>query len=195
LTLSQDTIVVRKNWKRAIWSLVIVVFFVPISAWLVYLGLRPGRAEVSWSMALFGLLGVVAFGGSAILIVRTMRAPWHLEISPVQLSLYAPTYNLMIPWERIAGIAVDTVHRRLSCVLIFEDVAEVVQNARFHARYAQPEAVTNARTMQARMEANFSTLGYHLAIPSRILEMGSEELAELLARARTGTLWQEKAPQ
>jgi hypothetical protein len=192
LTPSQGTILVRKNWKRAFWSLLIVVFFVPISAWLVFLGLQPGRAEVSWSMVLFGVLGVITFGGSAILIVRTMRAPWRLEITPAHLCLYTPTYNLEIPWEKIAGIAVDAVQRRLSCVLIFEDAAEVVQLARFHASTARPDAVTNARTMQARMEENLAALGYHLAIPGRILEMGAEELAKLLTRARTGKLWQEE---
>jgi len=192
LRRSQEPILIRKNWKRAFWSLLIVLFFVPVSAWLVFLGLQPGRAEVSWSMVLFGVLGVIAFGGSAILIVRTMRTPWHLEISPVQLSLYTPTYDLGIPWDRIAGIAVDAVQRRMSCVLIFEDVGEVVRLARFHAGAASPDAVTNARTMQARMEANLVDLGYHLAIPSRILEMGAEELAELLTRARTGMLWPEE---
>jgi hypothetical protein len=192
LRRSQEPILVRKNWKRAFWSLLIVVFFVPVSAWLVFLGLQPGRAEVSWSLVLFGVLGVLAFGGSAILIVRTMRAPWRLELTPAHLSLYTPTYDLSIPWEEIAGIAVDEEQRRQSCVLFFEEVAEVVRLARFHPGAARPDAVTNARVMQARMEESFAASGYHLAIPGRILEMGAEELAEQLTRARTGKLWPEE---
>ena len=183
-------IIVHKNRKRAIWSLIIIFFFVPISAWLVFLGLQPGRADISWSLVLFGALGVVAFGGSAILIIQTMRAPWHLALSPAHLTLYTPTYDLQIPWDCIAGIAVDEVARRPGCVLIFEDVAAIVQRAKFHGRSSRPDAVVNARTMQARMEENFDAWGYHLAIPGRILEMGPEELAGLLAEARMGALWQ-----
>jgi hypothetical protein len=195
VTDSQQPIIVNKNRTRAIWSLVIIVFFVPISAWLVVLGLHPGRPDVSWSLVMFGLLGVVAFGGSAVLIVRTMRAPWHLEVNPSYLALYTPTYDLEVPWDHIAGIAVDEVSRRPGCVLIFEDVPALVQRARFHGRASRPDAVTNARTMQARMEENLNTLGYHLGIPGRILELGPEELAELLARACTGGLWAEESSQ
>jgi hypothetical protein len=189
---SAAPIIVHKNRKRAIWSLIIIFFFVPISAWLVFLGLQPGRADISWSLVLFGVLGVVAFGGSAILIIQTMRAPWHLAVSPAHLALYTPTYDLVVPWDYIAGIAVDEVARRPGCVLIFEDVSAVVQRAEFHRRSSRPDAVVNARTMQTRMEENFDAWGYHLAIPGRILEMGPEELAGLLAKARTGTLWQGK---
>lgn len=183
-------IIVHKNRKRAIWSLIIILFFVPVSALLVFLGLQPGRPDTSWSLVLFGALGLVAFGGSAILIIQTMRAPWHLALSPAHLALYTPTYDLQIPWDCIAGIAVDQVARRPGCVLIFEDVAVVVQHAEFHGRSNRPDAVVNASTMQARMEENFGAWGYHLAIPGRILEMGPEKLAGLLAKARTGTLWQ-----
>jgi hypothetical protein len=66
----------------------------------------------------------------------------------------------------------------------------VVQRAEFHRGSSRPDAVVNARTMQTRMEENFDAWGYHLAIPGRILERGPEELAGLLAKARTGTLWQ-----
>jgi hypothetical protein len=131
----------------------------------------------------------VAFGGSAILIIQTMRAPWHLAVSPAHLALYTPTYDLQIPWDCIAGIAVDEVARRPGCVLILEDVTAVVQRATFHGRSKRPDAVVNARTMQARLEENLDAWGYHLAIPGRILEMGPEELAELLVKGRTGALW------
>jgi hypothetical protein len=193
VTQSQEAIIVHKNRTRALWSLVIVVFFVPISTWLVVLGLQPGRPDVSWSLVLFGALGVVTFSGSAILVVRTMRAPWRLEIHPSHLALYTPTYDLTVPWDNIAGIAVDEVSRRLGCVLIFEDVAALVQGARFHGQASRPDAVTNASTMQSRMEENLEALGYHLGIPGRILEMGPEELAGLLARACSGQLWAEEA--
>lgn len=193
MTQSQEAIIVHKNRTRALWSLVIVVFFVPISIWLVILGLQPGRPDVSWSLVLFGALGVVTFTGSAILVIRTMRAPWRLEIHPAHLVFYTPTYDLTVPWDNIAGIAVDEVSRRLGCVLIFEDLAALVQGARFHSQASRPDAVTNARTMQARMEENLDALGYHLGIPGRILEMGPEELAGLLARACTGQLWTEEA--
>jgi hypothetical protein len=181
--------IVHKNRKRALWSLIIILFFVPVSAWLVFLGLQPGRPDIGWSLVLFGALGVVAFGGSAILIVQTIRAPWHLAVSPAHLALYTPTYDLQVPWDGIAGIAVDEVARRPGCVWIFEDVAAVVQHAEFHGKSSRPDAVVNARTMQARMEEYFDAWGYHLAIPGRILEMGPEELAGLKAKARTGTLW------
>lgn len=181
-------LIVHKNRRRAFWSLVIIIFFVPISAWLVYLGLHPGRPDVSWSLVLFGTLGIVTFSGSAVMVIRTMRAPWRMELKPEHLTLYTPTYDLQIPWDGIAGIAVDEVSRRLGCVLIFEDAAAVAQRARFHHRSARPDAITGAKAMQARMEENFEQLGYHLAIPGRILELGPEELAELLARGRTGDL-------
>lgn len=193
MTHSTKAIVVEKNRKWALWSLVIILGFIPISLWLMTLGLQPGRPDVGWSLVLFGVLGVVAFGGSAILILRTVRAPWHLEIEPAHLELVTPTYDLVVPWDSVVGIAVDKVNRRPGCVLVFEDVAAVSAGARFHRKSSRPDAVTNARTMQARMEENFDLWGYHFGIPGRILEMGPEELAGLLARARTGKLWEGEA--
>lgn len=189
IVTNTQSLIVHKNRRRAFWSLFMIVFFVPVSAWLVFLGMQPGRPDVSWSLVLFGALGVITFSGSAVLIIRTMRAPWRLELMPERLALLTPTYDLEVPWDSIAGIAVDDVNRRLGCVLIFEDAAAVVQHARFHHKSARPDAITDARTMQARMEENFEQLGYHLAIPGRILEMGPEELAELLVQGRTGDLW------
>lgn len=191
MTGGDDCIIIHKNRKRALWSLVIVVFFVPISAWLVVLGLQPGRPEIAWVLVLIGAIGVVAFLGSAIRIIHTTRAPWRLEACPSCLALYSPTYDLKVPWDSIAGIAVDDVNRRPGCVMVFEDVAAVVQRAAFHGDSNRRDAVTDAATMQARMEENFAACGYHLAIPGRILEMGPDELAELLTRARMGQLWKE----
>ena len=127
------------------------------------------------------------------MIVRTMRSPWHLEVNPAGLVLYTPGYDLEAPWDSVAGIAVDRVGRKPGCVLIFEDVEAVVQRTRFHAEATGRGAVTDASMMQAQMEVNFERLGYHLGIPGRILEMDADELAELLARARTGELWGEEA--
>jgi TM2 domain-containing membrane protein YozV len=188
-----DTITVEKNRKRAFWSLIIVLFFVPISGLLVFLGLQPGRGEISGTLVLFGLLGLLVFAGSALVVIRTMRAPWRLEISPSYLSLFAPTYDLQIPWEQVAAIAVDEFNRRLACVLVFEDLPALVAGARFRRRTNQRDAVTNQATMQARLEDNFQNLGYHLAIPGRILELGPQELAGVLVQARTGVLWRQEA--
>ena len=127
------------------------------------------------------------------MIVRTMRSPWRLEVNPAALMLYTPGYDLEAPWETVIGIGVDRVSRKPGCVLIFEDVGAVVQRTRFHAMSAARGAVTDASMMQAKMEANFRQLGYHLGIPGRILEMNADELAGLLARARTGELWREEA--
>lgn len=190
---SKEAIIVHKNRKRAFGALIIILFFVPISGLLVVLGVQPGRADIGWSMILFGVLGLVTFLGSAILIIRTLRAPWHLEVNPACLVLYTPVYDLEVPWDNIAGIAVDEVSRRPGCVLIFEDVATVAQRAQFHGKATRPDAITNAGLMQTRMEENFERWGYHLGVPGRILEMGPEELAGLLAKARTGKLWREEA--
>lgn len=192
MTSSVEPIIVHKNRRRALWSLIIIVFFVPISAWLVFLGLQPGRPDISWSMILFGVLGVATFGWSAILIVRTMRAPWRIEVAPERFVLHAPTYDLKVLWDQIAGIAVGEVNRRDGCILVFEDVASVARTATFRLNSKRPDAVTNVATMQARMEENMRLWGYHLGIPGRMLEMGPEELAELLTKARTGKLWQEE---
>jgi len=189
-----DLIIVRKNRKRALWSLAIILFMVPVSAWLLFLGLQPGRPEIGWTLVLFGALGLVSFLGSAALILSVLRKPWHLELTLPHLKLFTPTYDLCVPWSQIAGIAVDEVNRRTGCALVFEDIAEVIQGATFHHRTNRTDAVTDRATMQARMEANFCDWGYHLAIPGRILEIGPEELARLLTRARTGALWQDEGP-
>jgi hypothetical protein len=195
LTGNAEPIVVDKNRKRALWSLVIVVFFIPISVLLVLLGLQPGRPEVSWALVLIGIAGAVTFAASALAVIRTLRSPWHLAIYPERMALYTPHYDLEVPWNRIVGIAVDEINHKPSCVLVFEDVATVVQGAEFHSRSSRPDAVTSAGTMKARMEENFEGSGYHLTIPSRILELGPEELAGLLSKARRGTLWKEGTGQ
>lgn len=190
---TQEPIIVEKNRQRGFWALVIVVCFIPISAILVILGLQPGRPDVSWSLILFGILGLLAFGGSALAIIQTMRSPWHVALTPAQLTLYTPTYDLFVPWDKIVGIAVHEVNRREGCALVFDDLPGLVAQARFHHRSRQADAVNDPETMQARMEANFEAAGYHLAIPGRILEAGPDELAQLLARGRTGQLWQEES--
>jgi hypothetical protein len=190
---SKETIVVQKNQRRAFWALIIVLFFVPVSGILVYLGSRPGREDISWAIIAFGLIGLVIFSWSALMIVRTMRSPWRLEVSPEAFVLYTPGYDLEVPWDTVVGIAVDRVSRKPGCVLIFEDVEAVVQRTRFHAKSAGRGAIANAGMMQAQMEANFQQLGYHLGIPGRILEMNADELAGFLAQARTGDLWREEA--
>jgi hypothetical protein len=193
VTQSMEPIIVRKNRQRAFWSLVIVLFCIPVSGWLVIIGLRPGRPDVSWALVAIGLVGLVAFGVSAVRVLRTMRAPWRLELTPSHLTLFTPTYDLEVPWDLIAGIAVDEVNRRPGCVLVFEDAASVASRATFHqAQTGRPDAVTDVQIMQARMEENFDRTGYHLAIPGRILEMGPDELAGILVKARTGELWQKE---
>jgi hypothetical protein len=193
VTQSMEPIIVRKNRKRAFWSLVIVLFCIPVSGWLVFIGLRPGRPDVSWALIAIGLAGLVAFGASAVRVVRTIRAPWRLELTPSHMTLFTPTYDLKAPWDLIAGIAVDEVNRRPGCVLIFEDTASVASHATFHhAQTRYLDAVTDAGTMQARMEENFDLTGYHLAIPGRILEIGPDELAGTLVKARRGAPWQEE---
>lgn len=195
MTDSEKPIIIGKNRKRAFWSLVIVLFMVPISGWLLLVGLQPGRPEVAWALVLFGVLGLVAFVGSAVQIIRTMAAPWHLALYPSLLALYTPAYDLKVPWGNIDGIAVDEVNRRPGCVLIFGDVAAVAQDATFHAGTNRPDAVTNAATMRTRMEENMKLGGYHMGIPGRLLEKGPQELSELLVQARTGQLWQESGGQ
>lgn len=191
MTEKHETIVVEKNRKRALGALAIVSFMLPISIWLLILGLQPGRPDMSWALVTFGTVGLLAFAGSAAAIIRTMRAPWRLELNRTHLSIYAPTYDLAIGWKQILGIGVDKVDRRLGCVLAFEDVASVVQGASFHRGKARPSAVTNAAVMQTRMEENYDQVGYHLGIPGRLLELKAEALAELLSKGRTGQLWQE----
>jgi hypothetical protein len=185
----KDTITVRKNWKRALGALAIVLLMVPVSAWILYLGLQPGRPDVAWAMVLFGGLGLAAFSASAVVVVRLMRSPWHLALTPSRLILNTPGYELGIPWKSIAGIAVDEVNRRPGCVLVLDDVARTAQAATFHDGRRRRDAVTDAAAMQTRMHESFDQLGYHLAIPDRMLELGPEDLAELLARGRQGALW------
>lgn len=190
---SNETIIVQKNQRRAFWALIIVLFFIPVSGILVYLGSRPGREDIGWAIIAFGVLGLVTFSWSAVMIVRTMRSTWRLEVDPAALTLYTPGYDLEAPWDGIIGIAVDKVDRKPGCILIFEDLEAVVQRTRFHGKATGRGAVTNASMMQSQMEVNFERLGYHLGIPGRILEMDADELAGFLARARTGELWGEEA--
>jgi len=191
VTHAEETIIIRKNRKRAFWSMAIILLMVPVSGWLLVLGLQPGRPDISWLLVLFGAVGLIAFVGSAVAVLRVMRSPWYLALSPSCMALYAPTYDLEVPWDQVIGIAVDEVDRRPSCVLVFEDVDAVVQGATFHGKARRPDAVTDVAIMQARMEQSFDQQGYHLAIPGRILEYGPQELAELLVEARTGQLWRE----
>ncbi len=188
----QERIVVHKNRTRALWALVIIFFMMPVSGWLIVLGLRSGRPEIGWSMVLFGALGLVVFGGSAVAIIRIMRAPWHLALTPEEFILCSPTYDLRVPWDRIVGIAVAEVNRRLGCALVFDDAGAVARSAVFHLNSRRPDAVTGAAAMQARMEQNLALWGYHLGLPGRMLEMKPERLAELLTKARTGELWRKE---
>ena len=191
MTLSDTgTITVRKNWKRALGALAIILFMVPVSAWILRLGLQPGRPDVAWAMVLFGALGVVAFSASAIAVVRLMRSPWNLALTPSHLVLNTPAYELPIRWKSIAGIAVDEVNRRPGCVLVLNDVPGAVQAATFRNGKRRRDAVGDAATMQVRMQETFDQWGYHLAIPDRMLELGPEALAELLVRGRRGALWE-----
>jgi hypothetical protein len=191
IATSEQPIVIHKNRKRAFWSLIIILCMVPVSVAILYLGLQPGRPDVGWIMVSFGVLGVAIFSASAVLIIRTIRAPWRLELSPQHLVLYAPPYDLVVRWADILGIAVDKVDSRPGCVLVFDDVASVVQGATFHQSKAR-NAVDNAEAMRRQMEENFRISGYHLVIPGRLLEMGPDELAELLAAARMGEQWREE---
>jgi hypothetical protein len=189
--LDRDTIVVGKNRKRAFWALAIVGFMILVSLVLLVTGLR-GSSGVIWTLVWLGLVGLVGFGGSAALVVHTMRSPWHLAVSPTHLRLHTPTYLIDVPWENVASIAVDEVNWRDGCTLVFEDPTSVAGSARFLARSARPDIVTDAATMLARMKDCYANLGYHLGIPGRLLEKGPEELAQFLCQARTGQLWRER---
>ncbi len=163
-----------------------------VSLVLLLTGLLGGKSGILWMPVWLGLVGLLGFGGSAALVMQTMRAPWHLAVDRTHLTLHTPTYRLQMPWDNVAGIAVDEVNFRLGCVLIFEDPAAVAEGARFLARSKRPDVVTDAGTMLARMQDSYDKLGYHLGIPGRILEKGPEELAELLTKACTGQLWEEE---
>jgi hypothetical protein len=188
--LNSDIIVVRKNRKRAFWALVLVGFMLLVSLVLLFTGLLA-RAGVLWTLVWLGLVGVVGFGGSAWLVIRTMRSPWHVAVSPTHFRLHTPTYLIDVPWDNVAGIAVDEVNWRDGCTLVFEDPASVADSARFLARSSRPDVVTDSATMLSRMVDCYTNLGYHLGIPGRLLEKGPEELAGFLSQARTGHLWQD----
>lgn len=184
-----QTIVVEKNRQRATWALVIIVFMCLVSLVLILAGVL-GQSEVLWTPIWLGTVGLLGFGASAALVISTLRSPWHLAVDPAGLRLRTQSYLLEVPWENVAGIGVDEVNFREGCVLLFEDPAAAAKSTRFLARSTRPDIITNMEAMLARMEENHHTLGYHLGIPGRILEMGPEELARLLAQARTGELWQ-----
>ena len=186
-----DSIVVEKNRQRAFWALVIVGFMALVSLLLLLTGLLGSRG-ILWTPVWLGTVGLLGFGASAALVVRTMRSPWHLAVDRAHLTLHTPTYRLAVPWDNVAGIAVDEVNFRLGCVLVFEDPAAVAESARFLVRSQSPDVVADAATMLARMQDSYEKLGYHLGIPGRILEKGPEELAELLTKARTGQLWEQE---
>lgn len=186
---SGDVIVVGKNRKRAFWALIIIGFMTMVSIVLMLAGIMGSR-EIRWGPVWLGTVGLLGFGVSAVLVIRTMRSPWHLAVSPDSLQIRTQTYVLEVPWEQIAGIAVDEVNFRDGCTLLFEDPAAVVAQARFLVRSNHPDVVTDRETMLARMRQNYRALGYHFGIPGRILELGPEELAQFLAKARTGSLWE-----
>lgn len=187
----RDTYIVRKNRKRALGSLVIVGFMIPVSGWLLYAGLQPGRPDISWALVLFGVVGCIAFAMSALAIVRTMRSPWNLELGPSDLTLRTPGYDLRIPWHHVAGIAVDVVNQRPGCVIVLDDVEAVSHGATFLPGSNRRDAVVDRAVMCTRLEDNFRQAGYHLGIPGRMLELSPERLAELLVQARTGSLWKD----
>jgi hypothetical protein len=186
-----ETLIVGKNRKRAFWALALVGFMILVSIVLLVTGLLT-RSGILWTVVWLGIVGLVGFGGSAALIVHTMRSPWHLAVSPTHLRLHTPTYLVNVPWENVAAIAVDEVNWRPGCTLVFEDPATVAEGARFLARSSRPDIVADAGTMLARMKDCYDNLGYHLGIPGRILERGPEELAELLSKACSGQLWAER---
>jgi len=187
-----DTFIIEKNRQRATWALAIVAFMAVVSLVLVVTGFF-GADEVLWTPVWLGAVGLIGFGASAALIVQTMRSPWHLAVNRQDLRLHTPMYVLDVPWQQIVGIGVDEVNFREGVVLVFADPAEVVKGVRFTMRSNRPDMISDPQTMLKRMEDNYGSLGYHLGIPGRILEMGPQELAEFLTRARTGDLWKSPA--
>ena len=183
-----DVIVVEKNRRRAFWALAIIVFMSLVSLALLGAGLLGGEG-ILWTPVALGTVGLLGFGAAAWMIVGTMRADWHLAVSRAGFRLHTPAYLLEVPWDNVAGIATDEVNFREGCVLLFEDPAAVAGMAQFLVRSDHSAVVASPATMQARFEENMEKLGYHLGIPGRILELGPEELAGLLSRARTGALW------
>ena len=77
-------------------------------------------------------------------------------------------------------------------MLVFDDSGAVSQETQFRDLAPRPGAVADVATMYARMEESFQNRGYHFGIPGRILELGPDELADLLTRARTGALWRKR---
>lgn len=189
IIVSDRTIVVEKNRRRAFWTLAIVGFMTLVSLALILAGIL-GRQGVLWTPLWLGSLGLLCFGASAVLVVRTARSPWHLAVDPEGLTLHTEAYVLEVPWDNVAGIGVGDVNFREGCVLVFETPEQVVAGTRFLVRSARPDVVADADRLRARLAENYASLGYHLGIPGRILEMGPVELAEFLSRARTGALWQ-----
>lgn len=183
-----EVIIIEKNRQRAFWALAIILFMSLVSLALVGAGLL-GAQEILWTPVTLGTVGLLGFGAAAWVILGTMRARWHLALGRTGFRLHTPAYLLDVPWDNVAGIATDEVNFREGCVLVFEDPAAVAQTARFLVRSNDPEVVASPATMQARFEENMARLGYHLGIPGRILELGPEELARLLSKARTGALW------
>ena len=183
-----DVIVVEKNRRRAFGALAIIVFMSLVSLALLGAGLLGGEG-ILWTPIALGTVGLLGFGVAAWMIVSTMRARWHLAVSRAGFRLHTPAYLLDVPWENVAGIATNEVNFREGCVLLFEDPAAVAQTARFLVRSNHPEVIASPAAMQARFEENMDRLGYHLGIPGRILELGPDELASLLSRARSGALW------
>ncbi len=188
MTDTGQIIIVEKNRKRAFWALVICGFVCLVSAALLVTGLLQ-KPSILWPLVTLGSVGLIGFGFGAWMVVRTMRSPWNLTLDPDHLALRTQTYTISVPWENIAGIGVAEVNFRDGCVVVFESAEAVAEGARFHARSDRATIITDADSMLARMEDNIENLGYHLGIPGRMLEKGAEELAELLARARTGELW------
>lgn len=188
MTQDGEVILVEKNRRRAFWALAIIVFMGLVSLALIGAGLLGGEG-ILWTPLALGVTGILGFGAAAWMIVGTMRADWHLAVSPTGFRLHTPAYVLDVPWDNVAGIATAEVNHREGCALLFEDPAAVARAARFLVRSDHPEVVASADKMEGRFEENMDKLGYHLGIPGRILELGPEELARLLARARTGELW------
>ncbi|MGD8625442.1 MAG: hypothetical protein PVJ34_12950, partial [Anaerolineae bacterium] len=141
--MENRTIVVEKNHRRAFWALVIVGFMALVSLALIVAGLL-GQRGILWLPLWLGLLGLLCFGASAVLIVRTMRSPWHLAVDPEGLTLHTQAYVMEVPWENVAGIGVDEVNFREGCVLVFESPEEVVTGTRFLVRSSRPDVVADA---------------------------------------------------
>jgi hypothetical protein len=187
----RDRFIIRKNHVQALWALVIVAFMVPVSALLFVVGLRIGRPEVAWALVIFGVFATLAMLASAVALVRTLLAPWRMVLERGGFKLYAPSFDLDVPWEQVASIGVDKVLNRPGCVLLFSDAEVVAERAIFYPERARRDAVANAPEFLARMGESYENMGFHLGLPRRLLELGPEELAEVLTQACTGALWQE----